>query len=121
MCGYEHCGRRLGGFVGKGISKMRLLIHKAIAVVAYAIYLASCSSADDSVPGYENLMTFVANHRVGSDADQWIEMKNLSGSWERTGLIFGYTDDYEECQTVIAGMKAKNYAREYRSVPANKT
>ena len=91
MCGYEHCGRRLGGFVGKGISKMRLLIHKAIAVVAYAIYLASCSSADDSVPGYENLMTFVANHRVGSDADQWIEMKNLSGSWERTGLIFGYT------------------------------
>lgn len=46
-------------------------------------------------------------------------MNNLAGEWERVGLIFGYTDDYDECTKAVAGLKAANPAREYRCVPAN--
>ncbi len=43
----------------------------------------------------------------------------MAGEWERTGLIFGYVDDYEECVKAIAGLQAANYEREYRCTPAN--
>ncbi len=46
-------------------------------------------------------------------------IENLAGEWERTGLIFGYVDDQEECLKAIAGLKRVNYAREYRCASAN--
>jgi hypothetical protein len=89
-----------------------------IAIVGLAlIALASCE--DKGVPGYDSLSRHVAKNRVGVDADQWIEMLNLEGKWERTGLIFGYIDDYGECVKVIEGFKRANPARDYRCVPAN--
>jgi hypothetical protein len=83
-----------------------------------SLALTACG-ADDEVEGYSALERHVTNNRVGGDADNWIEMKNKAGEWERTGLIFGYLGDYDECQKAIAGLKAANYAREYRCVPAN--
>ena len=80
--------------------------------------IASCGN-ENEVKGYSAVEQLVANNRVGSGADQWIEMRNAIGEWERTGLIFGYLDDYEECQKAIAGLNAANTAREYRCVPAN--
>lgn len=96
---------------------MRVLI---AAVVTVATGLSACnSSRSDDVDNLEAFETFVAKHRVGRDADHWIEMKNMSGEWERVGLVFGYLDDYDECGKAIGGLKKVNYAREYRCVPAN--
>jgi hypothetical protein len=32
-------------------------------------------------------------------------MKIVTGEWEKTGLIFGYLDDYEECLKALEGLK----------------
>lgn len=85
---------------------------------ALPFLLIACGS-EEGVKGYDALDKHVRDHRVGKDADHWIEMKNLTGKWERTGLIFGYYGDYEECLKAIAGLKKENYAREYRCTPAN--
>jgi len=84
--------------------------------IALTLLLLTAACGDD---GHASLERHVANNRVGSDADHWIEMKNVSGEWEKTGLIFGYLGDYDECQKAIAGLKAANDVREYRCVPAN--
>lgn len=81
--------------------------------------LAGCGQDASEVPGYSGLERRVAGNRIGSDADHWIEMQNMMGEWERVGLIFGYDGDYDECINAINGLKAVNYAREYRCVPAN--
>lgn len=85
--------------------------------IAY-LALASCGKSG-GVAGYEALAKQLTHTRVGSASDQWIEMHNLAGDWERTGLIFGYLDDRVECLKAIAGLKAANPAREYRCVDAN--
>lgn len=83
-----------------------------------AASLSACSTKE-KVSSDDALANLVEEARVGSDADQWIEMKNMMGEWERTGLIFGYNGDFEECQKAIAGLKQSNDQREYRCVPAN--
>lgn len=83
-----------------------------------ALLVSGCGS-EEEVSGYDALANHVKEARVGSDADQWIEMKNMMGEWERTGLIFGYNGDFEECQKAIAGLSQSNDQREYRCVPAN--
>ena len=45
-------------------------------------------------------------------------MRNVSGQWEKVGLIFGYGDDREECEKAIQGLKQANEARDYLCVPA---
>lgn len=93
---------------------------KPMRVLAVMIILLATACGDDGqVEGYTSLERHVTNDRVGNNADHWIEMRNMSGEWERTGLIFGYLDDYIECQKAIAGLKAANHAREYRCTPAN--
>ncbi len=91
---------------------------KILAVLAIPLLLASCGSSS-GVDGDDSLSKHVANNQIGRDADQWIEMFNDAGGWERTGLIFGYVNDNEECQKAIEGLKRVNFAREYRCVPAN--
>lgn len=46
-------------------------------------------------------------------------MQTAMGAWERTGLIFGYVNDYRECLNAIDGLRRQNPGREYRRVPAN--
>lgn len=84
--------------------------------VALAL-LAACGG--DDIQGQDALDRHVKGSRYGGSPDHWIEMKNMAGEWERTGLIFGYMDDYDECRKAIAGLKKENYAREYRCIPAN--
>lgn len=91
---------------------------KFVLSIALLLGLGACQQSE-SPEGYDALEQYVGSHRVGSDADQWIEMKGRSGAWEKTGLIFQYSDDNEECQKAIAGMKKVNYLREYRCTPAN--
>lgn len=80
--------------------------------------MAGCESPD-AIPGNAELQEQIKDKRVGVGADHWIEMRNITGAWERTGLIFGYADDYEECTKAIDGMKRINPGREYRCTPAN--
>lgn len=89
------------------------------SAIVLLLALAACGTSDSGIPGYDAFENQVENTRVGSGADHWIEMKNIAGQWERTGLIFGYADDFDECQKAIAGLKEVNYARDYRCVPAN--
>lgn len=90
-----------------------------IASALLVLSLFGCEKAPDP-SGDNGLALYLKVHRIGSGADQWIEMKNMAGEWERTGLIFGYaSDDYAECVKAISGMKRINFAREYRCVPAN--
>jgi hypothetical protein len=90
-------------------------------VLCFAFALASCGRSD-SIPGQDALVRQVERGQIGTDKDQWIEMKNMTGEWEKTGLIFGYGEkngDNEECLKAIAGLKKVNYLREYRCSPAN--
>ncbi|WP_417233033.1 hypothetical protein [Brevundimonas sp.] len=91
---------------------------RLLFVIALGVSQASCGS-EDGIAGYQELERQVERERVGADPDQWIEMRNLMGEWERTGLIFGYGGDYDECLKAIAGLKQANEGREYRCVPAN--
>lgn len=88
------------------------------AAVLLLAALSGCRN-DGGVPGDAELKDHVRAHRVGSNPDQWIEMLNAFGEWERTGLIFGYADDYGECAKAIAGLHEANPGREYRCTPAN--
>ena len=88
-------------------------------VLCALILLAGCAKQDDPMANTDALIGYVQGHRVGSDRDQWIEMRNSLGDWEKTGLVFGYVGDLDECQKAIAGLKKVNYAREYRCEAAN--
>ncbi len=81
------------------------------------ILVSGCN--DDSTPGHDSLVAQVEGSQVGHAPDHWIEIRNLSGEWERVGLIFGYLSDSEVCEGVIRDLKVENYAREYRCVYAN--
>ncbi len=81
--------------------------------------LAACDQSDQEIAGFNELESQVSRQQIGSDTDQWIERFNLAGEWERVGLIFGYVDDFGECQKAIAGLKLANPAADYRCVPAN--
>lgn len=86
---------------------------------AMALLAGACGSGN-GVHGYDSLSRDVEKNRVGDDADQWIELKGLSGEWEKVGLIFGYGDDYSACLKAMAALK-KDYFREteFRCVRAN--
>ncbi|HEX8057959.1 MAG TPA: hypothetical protein VF481_14950 [Novosphingobium sp.] len=88
-------------------------------ITGLTLLLVGCAASSDDESASKGLEEFVSRQPIGGDADAWIEMKNSMGQWERTGLIFGYYGDYEECQNAIAGMKQVNNAREYRCTPAN--
>ena len=92
---------------------------RALTAAGAAILLLAGCGDRHATPGFDDLSDQVSDNRVGADADQWIEMLNLVGEWERTGLIFGYGDDFSECQKAIEGLKKANYSRDYRCVPAN--
>lgn len=85
---------------------------------AVLLLIAACAD-DEQVEGFGALERHVARSQVGSDHDQWIEMRNMAGEWERTGLIFGSFGDAEVCQQAIDRLQKVNYAREYRCTPAN--
>jgi hypothetical protein len=90
------------------------------AAITGSLALTTACASSDEIPGYDELVSQVEGNQIGSDADHWIEMRNLAGEWEKTGLIFGYLGDSEECLNAIAGLKRVNYAREYRCTPANR-
>ncbi|MBP6364260.1 MAG: hypothetical protein KA233_12060 [Novosphingobium sp.] len=93
---------------------------KKLFVIALMLLQFGCSDQKNSIQGYDDLVDQVEQGPVGHDPDHWIEFKNMAGEWEKTGLIFGYVGDFEECEKAIAGMKAANPKAEYRCVPANK-
>jgi hypothetical protein len=88
--------------------------------VSVMLACAGCSPLNNYEDDSEGFVEHVEGRRIGSDADYWVEMLNMSGEWEKTVLVFGYTDDFAECQTVAAGLKKVNFAREYRCKPANR-
>ena len=87
-------------------------------LIAAVIGLTSCGG-DDGIEGYDALSRHVEGNRVGGGSDQWIEMVNIAGAYERVGLIFGYVDDRQACLEAIAGMREANPGREYVCTPAN--
>ena len=92
---------------------------RLIASITGIVLTGSCEKSDFEALGYEALSSHVSNNRVGMSQDHWVEMRNMIGEWERTGLIFGYSDDYGECMKAISGLREVNFNREYRCVPAN--
>ncbi len=81
--------------------------------------LALTACGDDP---HNALETQVGRTRIGDQPDQWIEMRNVMGQWERVGLIFGYAaedGDHTQCTKAIAGLKAGNPERDFRCSPAN--
>ena len=92
-------------------------IKRIIAVLVLPLTLISCDSSSISV---EQFVKYVTTHKIGNSADYWVEMKNALGGWEKTILVFGYyVGDGSECESVIAGLKSINYARDYRCTAAN--
>ena len=93
-------------------------------VILAALAAGSCS-APASSPSYDDQLNeftnVIAAKSLGSDIDHWIELKNLSGEWEKVGLVFGFVGDYDECVKAIEGLKKVNHARSYRCIPAQRT
>lgn len=87
-----------------------------VALISAAL-LTGCG--EPAPKSYDDLVAELASEKIGSDTDQWIEMSNIAGQWEKTGLIFGYVDDQGECAKAIDGLKRANPAREYRCSAAN--
>lgn len=92
---------------------------RRVCFAVLAVALASCSGGDNEIPGHARLVSQVERQPVGSSQDQRIEMVNSTGEWERTGLIFGYADDYAECLRAIEGLRLANPGRQYRCDQAN--
>ena len=90
------------------------------SVILAALSVLACDRSPYEVRNYDALEHYVAGHQVGEDTDYWIEMTNMSGAWERVGLIFGYMGDYDECLKAIDGLARANPARTYRCAPANR-
>lgn len=86
--------------------------------LAITLLVGGCTDPD-SIPNHDALIRQVEGNQIGSDRDQWIEMLNMAGEWERTGLIFGYNGDQGECLKAIAGLQKANPARQYRCMAAN--
>jgi hypothetical protein len=97
---------------------MRRAGRRTLSAVVLALTLAGCGQGEE-VRSNEELRELVQQGRVGRASDRWIEVLNNAGEWERTGLIFGFRDDDEECAKVIRGFRAAYPAREYRCEPAN--
>ena len=98
---------------------MKLHQTETFVLVLSVAILAACQRASSDESASKGLEKFVSSAPIGGDPDYWIEMKNLSGEWERTGLVFGYIGDKVECENAIAGLKKVNFAREYRCSQAN--
>lgn len=92
---------------------------RQLATAGLLGFLAACSAPSNEVVGFADLERQIEGKRVGYSQDHWIEMRNGIGEWERTGLVFGYSDDYGECIKAIEGLQRVNTDREYRCVPAN--
>lgn len=92
---------------------------KTSLILASILFSSACSEGKVNKPASSDLEKFVQSSPIGVDADYWIEMQNLSGEWEKTGLIFGYHGDRVECEKAIDGLQAANDAREYRCKKAN--
>jgi hypothetical protein len=105
----------LGDVGGDGLMR-----HPLALALTVMLACAGCSELNNYEDDSEGFIEHVEERRIGSDADYWVEILNMSGEWEKTVLVFGYTDDFAECQTVAAGLKKVNFAREYRCKPANR-
>lgn len=89
-----------------------------IPATVLLLLLSACDTGSD-IASQDELVHQIERMQVGHSADQWIEMSNNAGEWERTGLIFGYSNDLTECKKAIAGLQAANFSRMYRCTPAN--
>lgn len=95
------------------LSVMRLvLLGGTLGLLA----LAGCSSYEAQVGRLE---TFAGFGEIGSSRDVWMEKFNFAGEWEKTALIFGYSDDYQACMDIVAAWKAKYPLDTYRCNTAN--
>jgi hypothetical protein len=102
----------LGGVGGDGLMRFVLL------TIIFS-FLLGCDNHKNFEDENNAFVAHVNEHKIDSDTDYWIEMLNMSGQWEKTVLVFGYTDDFGECKIVAEGLKKVNFAREYRCSPAN--
>jgi hypothetical protein len=92
-----------------------------IVMFGVPLLAAACGSSSP-MDSHNALVSQVQRTRIGSDADYWIEIRNMVGEWERVGLIFGYVGgngDHEECEKALDGLRRTNPGREYRCTPAN--
>jgi len=94
---------------------------RLICLVSIPLLLSACEQSRGYDQAYDDLIEAFQENKLGSSTDHWIEMKNIMGEWEKTGIIFGYGDDFEQCQNAIEGLKIvsfpRKYPREFRCTP----
>ena len=93
-----------------------------IASLCFAVTVATLTGCSGS--SYDARLASLAKHlrgkQIGDSTDHWIEKySTLANEWQRTGVIFGYSDDYEACEDFIRGLVAQYPTNRYRCVPAN--
>lgn len=88
------------------------------SLLAALLFLSGCSDRETYEDQYNTFVTDVESNKMGGAQDYWIEMQNVFGEWEKTGLIFGYGNDLEECEKAITGLQQENSGRQYRCNPA---
>jgi hypothetical protein len=88
------------------VKKIQLFVFAAICLAS-----TGCSKRTTT----DDFVKLVERGKIGASVDEWIEIRNSAGEWEKVGLIFGYYGgEKDECEKAIAGLKKVNYAREYR-------
>jgi hypothetical protein len=76
-----------------------------IFIIGCTSLLTSCEKSYEDQRG--SLEKFVAKGKIGTSPDYWL-VKNGAYGPERTGLIFGYMNDFQFCSE-IAELYVKKY------------
>lgn len=92
-------------------------LRQLLILIVAAASLSGCGdSYDNQVSRFES---FVNLRKLGSSHDVWLEKFTFAGEWEKTALIFGYTDDFDACQNIISAWRTKYPLDTYRCTLAN--
>jgi len=89
--------------------------------VVFSLFGALMLSACDET--YNDQLTafveYVEEHRLGSNANYWLEEQILTGEWAKVVFVFGYPRNGEVCGQFIEQDKKVGTVGEFRCARAN--
>ena len=73
-----------------------------VMMAAAAALVSGAAAADDYERSINALKHHMLDNRIGSSADQTLQVRNAIGDWEDYLLVFGNANDAVACQQIAA-------------------